>query len=405
MSANSHPLPFAHPFFTPLPPERRAPSPQFEGARRMRDAVKGDFEPVPILSPDPVWTLADVIGSERATQIESTGKFAFHAVGDTGGGKFPIGKDKKTHFGEISPSVEESQIAVAKAMNADLSADHPESSPAFFFHLGDVIYFDNTPAGYHEQFYVPYQDYAGKIVAIPGNHDGEVFLGNQKSTLVEFIKNFCQAEPAVPPDASPVIREMSAQPGIFWWLKAPFADIVGLYSNCGEGPGAIRGKIPREEMYDWFKSTLKRIKSARSSGKRRALIVATHHPGVTAGMFHSSDGHGPSEEMRQDMDDAFDGQGIWPDLVLSAHDHNYQRFTRRRQGRTTTYIVAGGGGRKAQPIPQAKKQVKGEFKYEHSHIGHGYLLITAKNGKLQVKYNPVPDLKRGDKDDITISLK
>lgn len=405
MSTPARPLPFAHPYFTPAAPEARAEVARFGGATRMRDAVKSDFEPIPVLSDDPVWTLADVIGSERADQIKAAGVFSFHAAGDSGNGKFPVAKDQSTHFGVIDPGVKESQIAVADAMTADLNVNHPESSPAFFFHLGDVIYFDNTPTGYHEQFYVPYQRYPGKIIAIPGNHDGEVFLGHQKSSLVEFIKNFCQAAPGVPPDASPVIREMSAQPGVFWWLQAPFADIVGLYSNCGEGPGALRGAIPGEEMYTWFQSALGRIAQARKKGGRKALIFATHHPSVTATLFDpKSDGHSPSQEMGADMDAAFDKAGIWPDLVLSAHDHNYQRFTRHRQGRDTTYLVAGGAGRKAQAVPAAHGQVAGEFKYEHSHGGHGYLLISARSTSLQVNYKPVPGPDPHNGETVTIPL-
>jgi hypothetical protein len=404
MTTPAQPLPFAHPFFTATPPEDRRPDPRFAGARRMRDAVKSDFEPVPVLLDDPIWTLGDVIGNDRAKGIQDSGRLSFHSGGDSGAGKFPIDKHQVAHFGETTPDVEESQIAVAKAMNDDLNASHPASSPAFFFHLGDVIYFNNTPAGYHEQFYVPYQEYGGKIIAIPGNHDGEVFLGNQKSTLVEFIKNFCPADPGVPPDASPVIREMSAQPGVFWWLKAPFVDIVALYSNCGEGPGAIRGSIPGDDMFDWFLSALKRVKQSRDAGERRALIVATHHPGVTAAMFTASDGHSPSEEMRHDMDEAFEKEGIFPDLVLSAHDHNYQRFTRRHRGRDITYVVAGGMGRKAQQIPAANGQVVGEFKYENSHSGHGYLLISAQEGQLHFDYKPVPGPDRRHGDKLTIPL-
>src|SRR5947209_554353 len=91
----------------------------------------------------------------------------------------PARRRADPRFGVVTPAVEEAQIAVARAMNGDLDPGHPETSPAFFMHLGDVIYFDNTPTGYHEQFYVPYQEYNGKIIAIPGNHDGEVFLGHQ----------------------------------------------------------------------------------------------------------------------------------------------------------------------------------------------------------------------------------
>lgn len=52
--------------------------------------------------------------------------------------------------------------------------------------------------------------------------------------------------------------------------------------------------------------------------------------------------------------------------------------------------MAGGGGRKPQAVPPAHGQVAGEFKYEHSDVGHGYLLISARNGSLHVDYRPVP---------------
>src|SRR5918911_1600778 len=70
----------------------------------MKDAVKETFEPIPELSEDPVWTLADVIGKDRANAIEATGTVRFHAAGDTGAGQFPIGKDGSTHFGALSPA-------------------------------------------------------------------------------------------------------------------------------------------------------------------------------------------------------------------------------------------------------------------------------------------------------------
>ncbi|WP_148595012.1 hypothetical protein [Aquisphaera giovannonii] len=116
------------------------------------------LEPISELSDDPVWTLADVVGAERASQIEATGAVRFHAVGDSGGGRYPV--DKRTHdltFGGITAAVEEAQKAVARVMNDDLNPLTPGWSPAFCFRLGDVVYFDNTPSGYHAQFYEPYE--------------------------------------------------------------------------------------------------------------------------------------------------------------------------------------------------------------------------------------------------------
>lgn len=82
-------------------------------------------------------------------------------------------------------------------MAADLKLDDSAGSPAFFLQLGDVIYFNNTDPGYLDQFYQPYKPYPGKIIAIAGNHDGEVKGGNQASTLLAFKKNFCPPQPTV----------------------------------------------------------------------------------------------------------------------------------------------------------------------------------------------------------------
>ena len=69
------------------------------------------------------------------------------------------------------------------------------------------------------------------------------------------------------------------------------------------------------------------------------MLVAVHHPPFTGGV-----NHGGSPRMLQDMDDAATKAGFWPHAVLSAHSHNYQRYTRTVSGLTIPYIVAGMGG-------------------------------------------------------------
>jgi hypothetical protein len=404
--ARRSPLPFAHPFFTNVKPEDRRPDAR--GHRRMRDRVKDDLEPIPELSVDPVWTLADVVGEERAGQIEAAGATSFQAFGDSGGGKFPLDKHGRTHFGRLDPGLVDAQVAVARAINQDLDPSKSGESPAFLFHLGDVNYFDNTAVGYHEQFYVPYEEYGGKIIAIPGNHDGEVLLGNQASTCMAFMRNFCPPHPTIPPAASPIIREMSAQPGVYWWLQAPFLDLIGLYSNVAEGPGFIRGHIPGEHQYKWFQGALSRIAKERKNGNRKALIVAMHHPPITAKLFDPTDpGHSPSEEMGRHLDEAFREAGIWPEAVLSAHVHNFQRFTRTVQmdgdNKEVSYVVAGTGGRSPQPVLKGQGQELGDIRFDHSHSGHGYLLVTAAKDAVRIEYRPVDPDPDGD-DHVVLPL-
>jgi hypothetical protein len=60
---------------------------------------------------------------------------------------------------------------------------------------------------------------------------------------------------------------------------------------------------------------------------------------------NSSDAHhGGSEQMGKVLDQAFTAAARQPDLVLTGHVHNYQRFTRTIGGRELPYIVCGAGG-------------------------------------------------------------
>jgi hypothetical protein len=67
----------------------------------------------------------------------------FHAVGDTGG----------VNDGAIV------QTAVAHQMEAQVDAAADPEKPAFFYNLGDVVYFNGQSIDYSWQFYEPYQYY------------------------------------------------------------------------------------------------------------------------------------------------------------------------------------------------------------------------------------------------------
>ena len=54
-----------------------------------------------------------------------------------------------------------------------------------------VIYGPGKDNAYRGEFYEPYVHYPGKIIAIPGNHDGEVFPKTDPKTLEAFQANFC----------------------------------------------------------------------------------------------------------------------------------------------------------------------------------------------------------------------
>src|SRR5262249_36495244 len=150
---------------------------------------------------------------------------------------------------------------VSDAMAGDYTPTGGGVNPAFLFHLGDIIYGVDKEAHYSDRFYRPYRHYPGKILGIPGNHDGEVRSDADDPSLTGFKKNFCQPAAGVPEAASSVgiFREMVAQPGAYWMLDAPFVRVIGLYSNLLENPGYLQGRNNGHEdksQLDWLKRTL-----------------------------------------------------------------------------------------------------------------------------------------------------
>ena len=81
--------------------------------------------------------------------------------------------------------------------------------------------------------------YDAPIFAIPGNHDGMVWDQKQVS-LAAFLDNFCAPVVKHADNAGSLHRTTMNQPGVYFTLEAPFASIVGLYSNTPDkGPGVI----------------------------------------------------------------------------------------------------------------------------------------------------------------------
>ena len=352
------PLRFAHPFFTTTPIAQRASVPGV--GKQMVTYIQGNLEPVPAVKGTSTMQLADVIGAPASQDFQNAGAISFHAVGDTG------------------KSANSPQGDVAEAMATDFNVALPHTaSPAFFFHLGDVIYGPGKDNAYRGEFYEPYMHYPGKIIAIAGNHDGETFPKTDPKTLEAFQANFCAASQTVPPIAGTIFRQTMNQPGVYWYLNAPFVDIVGLYSNTAENPGFISGTIPGPAQKAWLIQTLKTIAAARAAGPRKVLLLATHHPPFSAG------GHSGSTDMLADIDSACTTAKIMPDIYLSGHSHTYQRYTRELnfngKALQIPYVVAGTGGINDLPVTAANGAKTGDHIFVKSLQGYGYLLIAVKS--------------------------
>lgn len=365
---------YAHPFFTPIAPEDRI---EIEGlhASRMSEFIVQALGPIPKPRRKPTMNLAEIIGEAGVHEIEAAGAIRFHATGDTG---------------RQSSGTDDPQEQVASAMAKDFQPDRGGANPAFFLHLGDVIYGHNKSLLYRDEFYRPYMKYPGKIIAIAGNHDGEVFPGTDPKPCAAFLNTFCAASATLPSIAVDVriFRKTMTQPGVYWLLDAPFLQIIGLYSNIAEGPGFLAGAGGDDSQAKWLAETLKAIAHERAAGKRKALIIAVHHPPFSAGNDHQG-----SPQLLADIDAACGGAGIIPDAVLSGHSHSYQRYSRRwTQGtrhRNVPFIVAGCGGHHASQVRPADHATVGGVTYESSRQGFGYLLVTASAKRLELALHKV----------------
>ncbi|HUP03032.1 MAG TPA: metallophosphoesterase, partial [Bryobacteraceae bacterium] len=317
-------------------------------------------------------------------------QMVFHCVGDTGG-----------------VSGTEAQDAVAKEMEAQIQNPGEDGSPGFFYHLGDVVYFNGISTDYPQQFYEPYQYYPAEIFAIPGNHDGDTHVRkndpiDHEPSLHGFQLNFCDTERR---EASAYKKTMT-QPYVYWTLDTPLAVIVGLYSN-------IDGSLDKETggpQEAWLTAQLK-----GASGK--CLIVAVHHAP------YSLDGpHGGYPLILESLDNAIAASGRVPDMVLSGHVHNYQRFSRSLNGREIPYIIAGAGGyahnAKAMHKLQTDngKQITAPFQTTHKDVqlvkfnqsDPGFLKIAVTAAELTAEYHTVPFDGPPDSnpfDSVTVSLK
>jgi hypothetical protein len=409
---------FAEPAPTPDPTQFTVRHGSDKEAYTILDSEKGSLKPqkFPIVAnAEPRMTLADALGAQGTTVLASIKKaeeLVFHAVGDTGNTHGP--KD---------------QNLVADKMVSDFNETDPRAVPSFCYHLGDVVYSFGEREYYYDQFYDPYRDYPAPIFAIAGNHDGMVAPGSKTPTLAAFLENFCTAgEPFHrTPETGGLSRTAGRQPGVYFTLDVdPFVRILGLYSNCLEDPGVISTQTGSPQTYSYLTNVqVEYLEAAlkRAEKFEGAVLIAVHHPPYTAPKSEGPAGGGKHEGsplMLADIDRACAEAKVWPHAVLSGHAHNYQRFTRYKDGRETPFVVMGDSGhgvtrltKKSQAtlrvpmtLSSGKEKDKVVFEnYDDSNFGYLRILIT--ETQLRIEFHPAsdgPSAKTPD-DAVTVDLK
>src|ERR1700728_3401455 len=281
------------------------------------------FQPLPPARPLPYrFDLSKLLSAADVTKIKNDGVIVFHTVGDTG------------DYRDSGP-----QDLVAEIMTQDAQNSLPGKQPAFYYHLGDVIYFAGDIDKYGAYFYEPYKDYPCFIVSTPGNHDCQPDdpqdgpVDPNKVPLDGWVQNFMSTNPAQPGSLKTGSnRTQMDLPYVYWTFTTPFATIIGLFSNVGETEGEIH-----QDQIDWFQGEL------TAADPDLALIVTVHHPPFSGDVEHSG-----SSVVDQVLSSSFKATKRYPHLILSGHVHNYQRFTNVVPGPKgkleIPYVVAGAGG-------------------------------------------------------------
>jgi hypothetical protein len=296
-------------------------------------AHKNQVQPIPRRRNEQPLDLANFLPADVMSAIQDAGKISFHAVGDTGAAKVTRTQTAATAIGH--------ETAVADAMVADVQG---VNGPAFFFHLGDVIYNFGEAQYYYDQFYEPFRAYDRPIFAIPGNHDGMVFgqgsSAPQVPTLDAFLTNFCAADAGPSPDAGGLMRSVMTQPGVYFRLDAPFVSILGLYSNVlDSGPGVISsqgGHFPLvDDQLDFLKKALADLKAERTANNR-AVIIAVHHPPLSADAKH-----GGSLGIMKDIDACCKAAGLYPGRLAVRSRPSLPAFHAHDAGRQGNSLCGG----------------------------------------------------------------
>jgi Calcineurin-like phosphoesterase len=298
-----------------------------------------------------------VLDPEALGEIDRGEMLRFHCVGDTGGWR------------EGYP-----QRHVATAMAAELTG--PERVH-FFYHLGDVVYPHGEEAHYRAQFFAPYDGYAAPILAIPGNHDAEAPADDPRDSLAPFLRTFCSATPPLHDAEVRVRRPPADQPHVHWTLVHDWVWVIGLYTNVPED-----GEIDEAQL-GWLTGELAAVPPEAT------LILAMHRPVYSVDVIHGS-----NLELGDALDACFAEAGRVPDAVFGAHAHNYQRFTRRIDGRSIPYVVAGAGGfhqrhRLGAGLPSPPVRFPGldEVVLEaHRSDAHGYMTVSVTPAGAAVAY-------------------
>ena len=196
-----------------------------------------------------------------------------------------------------------------------------------FLHLGDIAYPNGTYRELEDHMFQPYQHLLYRVPFFPtiGNHDLRSFPGDPARPYMDVYSL---------PEHS--VRESDLER--YYSFDHGHVHFVSLDSNPQMLLSVTLGSWDKEkdDMLEWLRQDL-------SASRLEWKIAFFHHP-----PYSSATGRPPNRLLRKLVVPILERGGV--DLVLSGHDHHYERTHPILRGNVSdsssaiTYIIAGGGG-------------------------------------------------------------
>lgn len=227
-----------------------------------------------------------------------------------------------------------------QAVSDQIALFHPHLA----LHTGDIVYDNGAWDEYDSRFFDIYSDWLRDTVFYPafGNHDAR---GDGYSRTFH-----------------PPARRSQSNSIYYYSFPYAMAHFTALNTNEDFSPGSAQ--------YIWLEHDLQ---SAIDSGARWK-IVFFHHPPFSRGH------HGNNQEVQDALLPIFEKYGV--DLVLSGHDHAYERTGKLNTSGTggeVLYLVTGGGGQSLYNALNASPNIQIYKKEFH------FVALTISNSRITAK--------------------
>jgi 3',5'-cyclic AMP phosphodiesterase CpdA len=246
----------------------------------------------------------------------------------------PAKRIKVAAVGDISCSQTQRKSGNYPCADAAVAALIRNQRPDHLLLLGDIQYQSHTVKNFDENFGVTWADLLSVSKPIAGNH--EYAEGGAKGYYETWTSH--------------------PRPGYYSFHINDDWVVVGMNTNdkcrfvpCGK----------ESEQYAWLENELK-------TNVNKCVVVMAHHPRYSSGL------HGSSSSMK----DAFElmaDSGV--DILLSGHDHNYERFDTK-----PVQFVVGTGGKDLRAVG---KPIDGSVFLSNKHHGALIMEISERSAELQ----------------------